>query len=134
MWNVLARYRVFNMRYVPTKLYRPTTRYLVCGRPVFGVNLLSTTGQLQGRIFLNPDKEWHTRSVNLLFKYKSAYLVYERYFYSLKKSFLASCTVFRKIYIITIIFIKFQSLFFFIYISFFYEIHFLATLYLKNNT
>ncbi len=62
----------------PTKLYGPPTRYWVCGRPVFGVNLLSTTYQPQGRIFSNPDKEWHTRSVNSLFKYRPVYSVNER--------------------------------------------------------
>jgi hypothetical protein len=62
----------------PTKLYRSTTRYLVCGRPVFGVNLLSTMYQQQGRICSNPDKKWDARSVKLLFMHRLVYLVYER--------------------------------------------------------
>ena len=55
---------------LPTKLYRSTTRYWVCGRPLFGVNLLSTMYQQQGRIYSIPDKECCTRSVKLLFKYR----------------------------------------------------------------
>jgi hypothetical protein len=51
---------------------------------VFGVNLLSTTYQPQGRISKNADKEWNTRSVNLLFKYRPVYPVYETKIYSLK--------------------------------------------------
>ncbi len=62
----------------PTKLYGPPTRYWVCGRPVFGVNLLTTTYQPQGRIYSNPDKECHTRYVISLFEYRSIYAVHER--------------------------------------------------------
>ena len=63
---------------IPTKLYRSTTRHWVCGHPVFEVNLLATMYLQQGMIYSIPDKEYHNRPVNLLFKYENGYPVYER--------------------------------------------------------